>query len=279
MDEKIYTCICGKEFSSPQSFNSHKSQCKKHYIHKYGSLAEYEKQQESRHKAASESLRKKAVAKKQSVLDLWLTEQHKCERCNKIMTEKFGSGRFCSRACANARCHSEETKQKIRQALVKPEELKKKQIRSKAEPKNTKPIDTCIICNKPLSRGHQSVYCAEHLIQRRQEERITNWLETGDIGLKPDCTIRGIFRDYILREQNGCCAMCSMPAIWNGKPLVFILDHIDGDAANSARENLRLVCPNCDSQLPTYKSKNKNSSRTKRKEFLKDIRDSNKEVV
>lgn len=27
------------------------------------------------------------------------------------------------------------------------------------------------------------------------------------------------------------------------------------------RTNLRLVCPNCDSQLETYKSKNKNSDR------------------
>ena len=26
-------------------------------------------------------------------------------------------------------------------------------------------------------------------------------------------------------------------------------------------ENLRMICPNCDSQLPTFKSKNKNSTR------------------
>jgi hypothetical protein len=30
------------------------------------------------------------------------------------------------------------------------------------------------------------------------------------------------------------------------------------------RNNLRLVCHNCDSQLDTYKSKNKNSARKKR---------------
>ena len=49
--------------------------------------------------------------------------------------------------------------------------------------------------------------------------------------------------------------------IHNNKPLVFVLDHIDGDAANNHFENLRMVCPNCDSQLPTFKSKNKKSSR------------------
>lgn len=40
-----------------------------------------------------------------------------------------------------------------------------------------------------------------------------------------------------------------------------ILDHIDGNAANNVRNNYRCVCPNCDSQLDTYKSKNKNGAR------------------
>ena len=46
-----------------------------------------------------------------------------------------------------------------------------------------------------------------------------------------------------------------------------ILDHIDGDASNNTRENFRCVCPNCDSQLDTYKSKNKNSARTNRAKY------------
>ena len=70
------------------------------------------------------------------------------------------------------------------------------------------------------------------------------------------------FKDFIINEQNGVCAICSQPAIWNGKPLVFVLDHIDGNAANNRRENLRCICPNCDSQLDTFKSKNKNGARS-----------------
>lgn len=50
--------------------------------------------------------------------------------------------------------------------------------------------------------------------------------------------------------------------------LHFVLDHINRDASQSNRENLRLICPNCDSQLETYKSKNKNSKRYGRKKFL-----------
>ena len=65
----------------------------------------------------------------------------------------------------------------------------------------------------------------------------------------------------IIEEQNNVCAICGCEQIHNGKPLVFVLDHIDGDASNNRRENLRCICPNCDSQLDTYKSKNKKSSR------------------
>lgn len=68
-------------------------------------------------------------------------------------------------------------------------------------------------------------------------------------------------KKYILKEQEHRCSICGCTDTWNGKSLVFILDHIDGHAHNNIRTNLRLICPNCDSQLDTYKSKNKNSDR------------------
>ena len=39
------------------------------------------------------------------------------------------------------------------------------------------------------------------------------------------------------------------------------MDHIDGNSDNNILSNLRLVCGNCDMQLPTYKSKNKGNGR------------------
>ena len=84
-----------------------------------------------------------------------------------------------------------------------------------------------------------------------------------------DTTIRGVIRDYILQEQDYQCAICGMKNVWNDQPLNFILDHIDGNAANSSHNNVRLICPNCDSQLDTYKSRNRTSARNKRKEFLR----------
>ena len=44
---------------------------------------------------------------------------HYCEKCGKLIEKKFGSGRFCSKACANGRNHTEEQKQKIRDSIKK----------------------------------------------------------------------------------------------------------------------------------------------------------------
>lgn len=59
-----------------------------------------------------------------------------------------------------------------------------------------------------------------------------------------------------------------MSDVWNGKRLIFVLDHINGDANDNTRSNLRLICPNCDSQLDTFKSKNKHSSRSLYRVYL-----------
>lgn len=276
MESKKFICVCGAEFDNAQKFNSHKSHCKEHYLHKYGDLAEYNTHKSAKHEAAKFALHTKANAIKQDKLDLWISEQHKCERCGKVMTEKFGSGRFCSRACANARDLSDETKEKISKSLSKPEKLKVKVLKSSKATIETAKIEkeptVCLICGEPLGKYNTTGYCTKHLNEHKQQLRLQQWLETGDIGLAPDTTIRGIFRQYILEQQNHCCAICGMPDVWHEKPLMFVLDHIDGDAANSARSNLRLICPNCDSQLDTYKAKNKNSARTKRKKFLQEIR-------
>ena len=53
------------------------------------------------------------------------------------------------------------------------------------------------------------------------------------------------------------CACCGIGPEWQGKPMPLILDHINGVNNDNRLENLRFVCSNCDSQLSTYKSRNR----------------------
>lgn len=54
------------------------------------------------------------------------------------------------------------------------------------------------------------------------------------------------------------CAICGQGPLWNNKELTLTLDHINGINNDNRLDNLRWVCPNCDRQLDTFGSKNKN---------------------
>ncbi len=51
------------------------------------------------------------------------------------------------------------------------------------------------------------------------------------------------------------CSECDQLPIWNNKPLVLELDHIDGDNTNNELSNLRILCGHCHSQTPTFRGR------------------------
>lgn len=131
--------------------------------------------------------------------------------------------------------------------------------------KNTGRKYYCLNCGKLLNQegnNYSHKFCdvnCQHIYQHKQKYQK---LLDGDHSIMRANYIPRLFKKDILQEQNGVCAICGCKPEWNGKLLVFILDHIDGHASNNKRENLRCICPNCDSQLDTYKSKNKCGERS-----------------
>lgn len=53
------------------------------------------------------------------------------------------------------------------------------------------------------------------------------------------------------------CKECGQESNWFGKPLVLVLDHINGKPDDNRLQNLRLLCPNCNSQQDTFCGRNK----------------------
>ncbi|HKE36902.1 MAG TPA: HNH endonuclease signature motif containing protein, partial [Candidatus Baltobacteraceae bacterium] len=56
----------------------------------------------------------------------------------------------------------------------------------------------------------------------------------------------------ILNER---CSRCEITE-WRGKPLTLHLDHVNGATRDWRLENLRMLCPNCHSQTPTFSARN-----------------------
>ena len=119
-------------------------------------------------------------------------------------------------------------------------------------------IGTCLYCSTEFKYSpsqQRGKYCNNDCQQKHQHNlAIDAWLNEGVVpGVKSydDST-----RKIIL--------VLSVVLDWNGKELRLELDHIDGDSTNNTVDNLRLLCPNCHSQTPTYKAKNKGRGRKNR---------------
>jgi 5-methylcytosine-specific restriction endonuclease McrA len=52
------------------------------------------------------------------------------------------------------------------------------------------------------------------------------------------------------------CAICGQGSEHNAKPLVLVLDHINGVRNDNRITNLRFLCPNCHSQTETFAGRN-----------------------
>nr|WP_234783564.1 HNH endonuclease [Mycolicibacterium celeriflavum] len=128
---------------------------------------------------------------------------------------------------------------------------------------------TCLGCGLRLEGRRRKVFCSNACQQlHRRRLLLDAWLQTGMCGRT---SYQGNYvRDYLYEQQGGCCAVCGIASEWNGMTLALIIDHINGDATNNRRDNLRLVCPNCDSQLPTYKARNRGSGRHYRRQRYAD---------
>lgn len=163
----------------------------------------------------------------------------------------------CSKSTISYYC-SEGQKNKV---LLR---TQKKRAGLAGKPKQ-KILHTCFCGNKV--RLNISKYCS-HKCQKTAEKEnfIQKWLKGEIKGHSGKTNVLSSFiRNYMLELNKNSCSVCG----WNklhpidNKPLVEI-DHIDGNSENSSFTNLRVLCPNCHSETPTFRRRNKVSTRNRK---------------
>lgn len=245
MTNKIYKCVCGREFDVPQAYNGHRSYCFQ-YLESVNKQDSYYRIQK-----ALDSRRQKKELKSLEEVTRWFSEQHTCERCGKIMTEKFGSGRFCSKQCANSRNHSQDTKNKISKGVRKQTHC------------------SCRFCGKVfetlLARSSHEKYCENN--SNKLENKLTSY--TSNIhqeNLKTLYVTRGGDTLNLTKEEINNYVKTHLQCEICGKTIEEIKQTnqkyrmkrlcIDHNHANNLFRGV--LCPVCNRQLGWYE-KNKES--------------------
>lgn len=104
-----------------------------------------------------------------------------------------------------------------------------------------------ILPAKNIQRSDEEVFCENSIVSQR--------------------CLRERYKKIFAPDK---CAICNNPAIWQNKPLTLRLDHINGIHNDNRFENLRWVCPNCDSQQDTYCGFNQKDKKQENKNYCID---------
>lgn len=134
--------------------------------------------------------------------------------------------------------------------------------------RNKKSFGVCKFCGCDLKRANVEFCSCVCSTEFKKKERWDRYEEQGSFDMAHTASHNRTIRGYLIHKHGNKCSICQTET-WMGKEIVMIVDHIDGNCNNTKIENFRLVCPMCDSQLPTFKGRNRGKGRHYRRDRYK----------
>lgn len=127
-------------------------------------------------------------------------------------------------------------------------------------------LENCMYCGKKLIWSQKKYCSVKHQKEYVLKEFIQDWLDNKVTGLSSLGTLNHSLKRYLISIRGDKCEICGWAErnITTGK-IPIVADHIDGNWKNNRPENIKLLCPNCDSLQPTYKALNKGKGRAWRR--------------
>ena len=188
-----------------------------------------------------------------------------CKYCGTPLRYESRRNKFCSQRCA-------AILNNIRRGVAR--DIKHEQGNGQKEVV----INRCSHCGTPIH--HKRKFCSLECHRKyKWNEKIKAIEESGTFSGGQGITNKGeasrsFVRKYLTQKYGYKCFICGISE-WCGKPITLIVDHVDGNPLNNKVENFRLICPNCDSQLSTYKARNKGHGRQYRRKNINEESKSN----
>ena len=218
-------------------------------------------------------------------------KEYVCKTCGKVFTElpgAYASGDFCSKACARKYSYSHvsgtklipctncgtEVKADVRTSHILCRRCRKMVGKHTTKYRLPKSVGaqasrtTCRRCGKEIAANGRyagRLFCSRKCSDHYKTEESFRLIDESHEFPKAFMgeASRDLIRKYLKARRGHRCEICGLTT-WRGKPCPLVVDHIDGNAFNRSVDDVRLICPNCDAQLPTYKGGNIGHGRASR---------------
>lgn len=190
----------------------------------------------------------------------------KCTNTERITREKYEqSPKFCLYCNEKLEYQTDIIRKKFcnhscAASYNNPRSIKKKE-------KTNKISLYCLNCGTQLINA-QKKYCSQ-ICQHEYnyKQNISLWKD-GKISGMSGYGVSKWLRRYLFEKYSNQCSRCGWHEVNPTTGLIPLeVEHIDGNHENNSEENLTLLCPNCHSLTPTFRSLNKGNGRKERRKY------------